>query len=256
MNWKDAIEQVLQDAGEAMHYADIAEEVVEQSLRESVGATPSNTVNSVITTDLNANGKNSIFKKVGRGEYMLREIEVEDEEDVSESTTSAAPRKLIKAFGMFWRRKDVNWTSSPKLLGQQSIGADPIDLGQQRGIYLLHDRETTVYVGQSFERPIAKRLSEHTKDRHGGRWNRFSWFGILGVDEEGRIEDLDTSERVGLSQIVTGLEGVLIEAMEAPQNRRQGDGFKGIEYLQAEDPELVGSQKRKMAEKLIQQLIG
>ena len=39
-NWKDAIIQVLRDHAEPLHYADIAEAIVEQRLTDTVGATP------------------------------------------------------------------------------------------------------------------------------------------------------------------------------------------------------------------------
>jgi hypothetical protein len=43
--------------------------------------------------------------------------------------------------------------------------------------------------------------------------------------------------------IVTTMEALLIEGLEPPQNRRRGDDFRAVEYLQAEDPEL---EKRRM----------
>jgi hypothetical protein len=32
------------------------------------------------------------------------------------------------------------------------------------------------------------------------------------------------------------MEALLIEALEPPQNRKKGDEFRAIEYLQVEDP--------------------
>lgn len=34
------------------------------------------------------------------------------------------------------------------------------------------------------------------------------------------------------------MEALLIEALEPPQNRKRGDEFRAIEYLQFEDPEI------------------
>jgi hypothetical protein len=34
------------------------------------------------------------------------------------------------------------------------------------------------------------------------------------------------------------MEALLIEELEPPHNRRRGDDFRAVEYLQAEDPEL------------------
>ena len=38
--------------------------------------------------------------------------------------------------------------------------------------------------------------------------------------------------------LVTALEAILIETLEPPQNRRRGDDFMGVEYIQDIDPEL------------------
>ena len=47
--WLEAIEQVLAEAKSPMHYTEIAEAVVSNSLRESVGSTPASTVNAQIS---------------------------------------------------------------------------------------------------------------------------------------------------------------------------------------------------------------
>ena len=36
---------------------------------------------------------------------------------------------------------------------------------------------------------------------------------------------------------MVAIEAVLIEALEPPQNRKGGDGFHGIEFIQTEDPD-------------------
>lgn len=46
------------------------------------------------------------------------------------------------------------------------------------------------------------------------------------------------------------LEAILIETIEPRQNRKQGDTFSGIEYLQQESPEI----KRKMKEEFIREI--
>lgn len=49
--------------------------------------------------------------------------------------------------------------------------------------------------------------------------------------------------------VVSTMEAVLIEGLEPPQNRRQGDGLKGQEYLQVLAPEIEHERlKYKMLE--------
>jgi hypothetical protein len=40
------------------------------------------------------------------------------------------------------------------------------------------------------------------------------------------------------ASIVTAFEAILIETLEPPQNRRRGDDFAAVEYIQDIDPEL------------------
>jgi hypothetical protein len=47
-----------------------------------------------------------------------------------------------------------------------------------------------------------------------------------------------TTRSTPLASLVGTLEALLIEALEPPQNRRRGDDFSAIEYIQDIDPEL------------------
>jgi hypothetical protein len=79
-------------------------------------------------------------------------------------------------------------------------------------------------------------LYEHTIDRLGSRWNRFSWFGLLDVTQEGHLQDNPVN--TSLPSLIATLEALLIETLEPPQNRKRGDDFSAIEYIQDLDPEL------------------
>lgn len=248
MPWRDAIIDVLRRRGAAMHYATIAEGIVSGGLRKAVGATPASTVSATITTSLNTEGTQSPFQRVARGEYILRDLatgapipalvpeadEVADEESADEL---AGP---IFAFGMFWERTRVRWVSNPAILGKQQIGADAVNMAPQHGIYLLYDVRDVIYVGRCTDRPLGVRLHEHTFDRLRTRWNRFSWFGTRPISDDGSLgSTMDGSS--GL-QIIAAMEALLIESLEPPQNRRRGDGFAAVEFIQADDPELERAQ--------------
>lgn len=250
LTWRKAIEKVLQDAEGAMHYKDIADEIVSRGLRVKIGATPPATVSAQLTTSIAKDGEKSSFEKVGRGEYILRNRGKDAAK--AKQATSATPLTeqdsedqydIISSFGMFWRRDFVDWNSSPKLLGMQQISAESVNFYSQIGIYLLYDGREIIYVGRSTDRPLGKRLYEHTADRLSTRWDRFSWFGLLPVSEEGRIGKLPESYIA--KKIVPALEAILIEALEPRQNRKRGDDLSAVEYLQREDPEI--DRKKKTA---------
>jgi hypothetical protein len=219
-------------------------------------ATPDATVNAQITTSIKHEGNKSPFLKVSRGAYTLRALKhsnttIETEVPVialppasqkvlKEAQASTVEQELdesiIRCLGMYWQRDLVIWKSDPKVFGKQQALSKPVDFGPQRGIYILYDHHTVVYVGRSVDRPIGKRLYEHTIDRLGSRWNRFSWFGLLSVTDEGTL--VEAPIKVTLPSLIATLEALLIEALEPPQNRKRGDDFTVMEYIQDIDPEI------------------
>ena len=47
--WPAAIQQILEQSGKAMHYTEIAQQILDRKLRKDVGATPASTVNANIS---------------------------------------------------------------------------------------------------------------------------------------------------------------------------------------------------------------
>jgi hypothetical protein len=257
MKWIDAIEQVLRDEKEAMHYTEIAEQITERGYRQKVGATPAATVSSFFTQELKENPSNSIFARVGLGEYILKEFlnntggkplaETSGERTLIEKEDDS----IIEAFGIYWDREKVLWKSNPDMFGQQHLGSDLVNFSEQIGIYLLHDGRETIYVGQAIEQSIGRRLNQHTADRLSGRWDRFSWYGFLPVKEDANL-DYSTSKvhQVSFAHLGDTLEAILIESLEPRQNRKKGNSFAGLEYIQAEDPAI----KTKRMQALLREL--
>jgi hypothetical protein len=135
---------------------------------------------------------------------------------------------------MYWQRDLIVWRNLPRVFGQRQALAKPVDFAGQRGIYILYDHHTGIYVGRCVDRPLGRRLYEHTIDRLGSRWNRFSWFGLLDVTDEGELVDVPL--KVSTATLIATLEALLIETMEPPQNRKRGDEFSVVEYMQDVDP--------------------
>jgi hypothetical protein len=165
--------------------------------------------------------------------------------DVSESEEIEEQYEIVTSFGMFWRRNAVEWVATPKLLGMQEIGATPVDFFKQLGIYLLYDGREVIYVGRSTDRPLGKRLFEHTLDRMSTRWDRFSWFGLLPVSDTGQLGTLPNDYKA--ATIIPALEAILVEALEPRQNRKRGDDLAAVEYFQRADPEI---EKKRIKETL------
>lgn len=254
LSWKDAVIQVLEQSDSAMHYANIAESILEQGYKEEVGATPANSVNTAINNSMKYEGADSPFVRVGRGYYFLREkLQVDQslehvidhgaaEDNGLNQDDVIVNNSVIHAFGMYWERSEVSWTSNPRVLGRQQVGSSEVDFCNQKGVYLLHDGKSVVYVGRSVDRPLGRRLYEHTQDRLKGRWNRFSWFGLLSVTDEGNLRE--NMIEPSIETIIGTFEALLIEGLEPPLNRKRGDDFNAVEYLQVISPDVKNERFR------------
>jgi len=242
MTWQEAIKKVLAEEGAPMHYSDITKKIIENGYRKAteMGATPDQTVCAQLST------KKDIYEKIGGGVYALKGMEVEapvaphspvkskKKDNQKDAELVLQRNNIIKNYGMYWSREDVNWKNL-NLWGTQNGSSTKVNFKGQIGIYMLHDAREVVYVGQAVKQSIAKRLSDHCKDRLNGRWDRFSWFGFYGVNEEGELETTDFENTVfSVENVANAFEAILIEGLEPRQNRKAGNEF-GYEFIQAYD---------------------
>jgi len=240
LTWHQAIKKVLQNSSEPLRVNEITEQIIVDELRTNLGATPSRTVGAQIAKSIKDKKDDSPYIRVSKGTFTLKNsvdinnnIQIDDNQIIT-NLIIEDNSDIISSFGMFWRRQEIEWNSQSKLLGMQGIGADTIDFSKQIGIYLLYSRKEIIYVGRSIDRPISRRLYEHTIDRLSARWDTFSWFGLLPFSNEGKIQELP--EKYNSNKIIPLLESILIEALEPRQNRKRGDNLSDVEYLQKTDP--------------------
>ena len=241
MTWRKAIDAVLASSASPLHYKEIAEKIISEGLRKNLGATPASTVNAQISASIKHDGNLSPYLRVDKGIFSLRADSVKLVFDENEASESEEQYEIVTSFGMFWRKEAVEWVATPRLLGMQQIGATPVDFCKQIGVYLLYDGREVIYVGRSTERPLGRRLYEHTIDRLSARWDRFSWFGLLPISAAGQIGSLPDGYKA--KNLIPALEAILIEALEPRQNRKRGDDLAAVEYLQKLDPAI---EKKKM----------
>ena len=263
LKWKEAIEKVLNEEKKQLHYTEIAELIAQRGYRISLGATPQDTVSAQLTTDIKKG--NSVFEKVDKGIFILKKYlnEINKNIDIEEviknkkdiqivkKKREIIDNKIINAFGIYWNRTFVYWKSAtPDLFGIQQMGAKEVNFKDQSGIYLLHDSRETIYVGQAIEQTLGKRLKDHTTDRLAGRWDRFSWFGFYPVKDNGELNTETQFKDFTIQNLGNILEAILIECIEPRQNRKQGNSFVGLEFLQQEAPEIKQKQKKQVIDEL------
>jgi len=85
--------------------------------------------------------------------------------------------KIIKNYQDFISIDDVNaWREIPRRKDQGS------------GIYALYNNYGLYYVGLT-SGSLGYRIRKHTRDRHAGKWNRYSWYQIKKI---GHVKDIET----------------------------------------------------------------
>ena len=134
-------------------------------------------VNAQISASIKNDSARSPFLRVGKGIYTLKSL---PEVAVIPLSKSDAKQKkaetlaeldvelsesIIHSFGMYWQRDLIVWRNDPKMYGKQQAASKLVDFGKQKGIYILYDHHTVVYVGRAIDRPLGKRIFEHTIDR-------------------------------------------------------------------------------------------
>lgn len=239
LSWKEACIKVLSESDGAMHYTDISEKILKEKYRKNVGATPASSCNVVMSASIRDDGDKSQFIRTGKGFFSLNPMVVKGTKKTNKSKKNGEAEDsdiLIQASGLFWQRDFVQWKTYPKLLGKQFSGSDMIDFAKQNGIYILYDNHTPIYVGRA-DVHMGKRVSDHTRDKFSGRWNRFSWFGLLEVCDSGVLSE-SKKNNYTQEKFISTVEAILIETLEPPRNMRIGDYFRACEYLQVKDPAL------------------
>ena len=259
LTWKKAIDKILASSQTPLHYKEITEQIISEGLRTTVGATPAATVNARIAGSIRHDGESSPYVRVSKGTFSLKNRTAAESvvlkkltPEVIESEDEEEQYEIISSFGMFWRKDAIEWMATPKLLGMQQIGATPVDFCKQLGIYLLYDGREVIYVGRTTDRPLGRRLYEHTIDRMSARWDRFSWFGLLPVSDAGSLGSLPG--QYDAAKLIPALEAILIEALEPRQNRKRGDDLAAVEYIQRVDPEIEKKKAKAMLDAALNKL--
>lgn len=245
------IYRLLEKYPDGLDYMTIAESI--SSRYESVSPKFGQYVNNKINDDIR-NSDNPIFERASEsGSFKIRQHFLnKSKEEISANITQAEERvdesdnkikPVFPCFGMYWDRNLIAWETDSQLLGSQYYNSQPINFTNQKGVYVLYHDRDLIYIGQAFDRSIFTRLREHTQQRLRSRWNRFSWFGIYDLNETGVLDTSDINYNYESNKIIDGVESLLIEICEPPQNRKKGDD-KSAEYMQVMDPIAMESRTR------------
>ena len=100
----------------------------------------------------------------------------------------------------------------------------------QHGVYALYKNDRLYYVGLAVD--LRRRIKQHLRDKHGGRWNRFSLYLVRKVDHIKEIESLllriadpAGNKQGGRLRKATNLERQLRRMMELRQRAELDEIF-------------------------------
>jgi len=77
---------------------------------------------------------------------------------------------------------------------------------------------------------------------------------VYPVEENGTLKTSADFSNVDIDIVIATMEAVLIEGLEPRQNRKRGDDFQAIEFLQVEDPKFEMNRKLAIVQELAAQL--
>lgn len=143
---------------------------------------------------------------------------------------------IVTSFGIYWDR-EAEWNTTelygehlPDSAGKKQTGV--VNFANQHAVYLLHHDREIIYVGKTV--CLASRLHEHTASPTlHNRWDRFSWFGFRKVihDESGGgLGEARLPTDFSVCDLMSVVEGILIEAVELRNNRQGVKGFNVLAY--------------------------
>jgi len=159
---------------------------------------------------------------------------------------------LIRSFGLFWRRSEIEWNPGRgkkgefMLLGRQGTnrpGLKLADMRQQQGIYILYGDYGPYYVGLTRKQGLGKRLKDHLTDQHADDWDRFSWFGFCIARKPSRGSPLWSFKELAELSVgkpgdaIADMEALLIKAM-GPSNTADMNFQKATQWHQVERDEV------------------
>jgi len=112
------------------------------------------------------------------------------------------------------------------------------DFREQRGIYILYGNYGPHYAGLTRRQTLGKRLQDHLKDEHAGKWDRFCWFGfkqVLKAKDESGLQRLKAKmpaqKFIDPHAAIKDMEALLIKAM-ALTNRADSKFVAAEEWQQ------------------------
>jgi hypothetical protein len=239
MDLSNHINDVISKAEEPLDCEQIAVELAERGHIGNFGVIPRKLICSVIEDAIAKEGDQCPIVRTEPGVYVARKLASPEDLRAASSLPSEDvfnSKGIITCYGPGWLRDVCDWNPTPlDFIGCQYRQSPKIDFSNQVGVYALSSKppgkeECLVYTGVTFDRTIGECLHGHTQDRLSGRWNQFSFYGLLPINEDGTFGSLPHD--CTMADTMASLQSILVEVATPPANRRSFDYFSTLEFIQ------------------------
>ncbi|RPI71466.1 MAG: hypothetical protein EHM38_03830 [Geobacteraceae bacterium] len=253
----DKIIHVLSQDSKPMGYEEIAVELAEQGKIAAFGVMPRKQIRTVIDSAILQEGDGCPIVTTYPGEYLMRK-------NASPAHLQAAKRMdrklgtdrlgIITCFGHQWLRERVIWKPKTEIFGCQFQKSPRINFADQTGFYVLYSEDRSIeYIDYTGDRNLGDCLYEHTLDRLDGRWERFSFFCLKPINDDGTLGPLPVEAKIGDVNVMASMKSILLELAEPRSNRRHYDYFSTLIFIQWRNPQIeIKRELDKYVRKLLQ----
>ena len=182
-SFKDAAYRVLKKARKPLHSKEITEMAIKHGWLKTTGKTPYVTMSALLTTDINTKGNKTRFIKTAPNVFGINKAINKKMNHTQKKSVKKSKKKNNKGIllkGILERVSSDAFEIVRKELKNM--------IKDSSGIYALYKDEKLYYVGLA--KHLSARLLNHLeRDRHTGKWNKFS---IFFVKRTNYLKDLET----------------------------------------------------------------
>ena len=172
MTYKDIAYKVLKNKKKSLHSKKITQIAIKQGWLKPKGLTPESTMNAQLVRDVNSKQSKSYFIKTAPSTFGLnskykksKAVPISKEKHRIKKSTkgSIITDKLEKVGKELVHKKEIK-----EILRKH--------IGKVSGVYVLYNKEKIYYVGKATTDNLIKRVSQHLKDKHSKKWDKFSLY--------------------------------------------------------------------------------
>ena len=214
-----------------MHSKKITQIAIKQTWLKPKGLTPESTMNAQLVRDVNSKQSKSRFIKTAPSTFGL---------NPKYKNLKTVPASKEKKHRIKKSTKGSIITDKLEKVGKDAVHKKEIKeilrkhIGKVSGVYALYNKEKLYYVGKATTNNLIKRVSQHLKDKHSKKWNKFSLYPTEN------------------KQYATDIEAIIISIGKPPK------GNTNIPYLAKEKKtkSLIASELKKLEAKKIEKIFG